>query len=84
MIENAIRYSNEKTTIHILTKGIEGNAVIEIIDKGIGIPKEDLPHITEPFYRVNKARSRADGGSGLGLSIVKDLVKQHDGKLTIQ
>lgn len=84
VIENAIRYSFEKTTIHVLIQKIEGNAMIQVFDHGIGIPEEDLPHITEPFYRVNKARSRADGGSGLGLSIVKDLVEQHGGKLTIQ
>lgn len=83
LIENAIRYSSEKASICVLTKIIEGNALIEIKDNGIGIPEEDLPHITVPFYRVNKARSRIDGGSGLGLSIVEDIVKQHNGKLVI-
>ncbi|MFY3791758.1 sensor histidine kinase [Ureibacillus sp. MALMAid1270] len=83
VIENAIRYSLEKTTIRVLIQQIEGNAMIQVIDHGMGIPESDLPHITEPFYRVNKARTRADGGSGLGLSIVKDIVKQHDGTLTI-
>ncbi|CAM5208792.1 Adaptive-response sensory-kinase SasA [Ureibacillus acetophenoni] len=83
VIENAIRYSFEKTTIRVLIQQIEGNAMIQVIDHGMGIPESDLPHITEPFYRVNKARTRADGGSGLGLSIVKDIVKQHDGTLTI-
>ena len=84
VIENSIRYSDKNSAINILIKAIGGNAEIEISDKGIGIPKEDLPKITEPFYRVNKARSRADGGSGLGLSIVKDIIKQHNGKLSIQ
>ncbi|SOC16902.1 signal transduction histidine kinase [Ureibacillus xyleni] len=83
-IENAIRYSNNDSTISILTKIMNGNAIIEIIDRGIGIPAKDLPHITERFYRVNKARSRADGGSGLGLSIVDQLVKQHQGNVTIK
>lgn len=84
IIENAIRYSNNDSNISILTKMMKGNAVIEITDQGIGIPDKDLPHITERFYRVNKARSRADGGSGLGLSIVEQLVKQHNGSLSIQ
>ncbi|BDH62940.1 two-component sensor histidine kinase [Lysinibacillus sp. PLM2] len=84
VIENAICYSNEESTINVLTKSIKGNAIVEIADKGIGIPREDLPHVTQKFYRVNKARSRADGGSGLGLSIVDQLVKLHHGKLSIQ
>jgi signal transduction histidine kinase len=84
IIENAIRYSNNDSNISILTKMMKDNAVIEITDRGIGIPAKDLPYITERFYRVNKGRSRADGGSGLGLSIVEQLVKQHNGSLTIQ
>ena len=70
VIENAIRYSNEGSTVHIRTAPLEDTALIEVQDHGIGIPTEDLPHITERFYRVNKARSRADGGSGLGLYVV--------------
>jgi len=50
----------------------------------MGIPQEDLSHVTERFYRVNKARSRADGGSGLGLSIVEQLLKQLHGKIEIE
>lgn len=84
IIENAIRYSDDGTIISITTTMNDKNAVIQFIDNGIGIPSKDLPHITERFYRVNKARSRADGGSGLGLSIVEQLVKQHNGNLTIK
>lgn len=84
IIENAIRYSNANTEIQITTIAKHKDAVITIQDNGIGIPKEDLPRITDRFYRVNKARSRADGGSGLGLSIVDQLVKQHNGQLSIQ
>ncbi|MFJ8263444.1 ATP-binding protein [Rummeliibacillus sp. NPDC094406] len=79
LIENALRYSEEKTEI-IMSAKREGNlAIITIQDHGIGIPEEDMPHIAERFYRVNKARSRSDGGSGLGLSIVDQLVKYHKG-----
>lgn len=84
IIENAIRYSNEQTCITIETSKVGKFANIQVIDKGIGIPIEDVPKITERFYRVNKARSRADGGSGLGLSIVDKLVRQHFGQLTIE
>lgn len=83
LIENAIRYSDEKSIVQITTNVEKHNAMIEILDYGIGIPLEDLPHITERFYRVNKARSRMDGGSGLGLSIVETLVKQLNGSIQI-
>ena len=84
VIENAIRYSPENAVIFIDSKEIDNEAVIKVTDSGIGIPAEDLPHITERFYRVNKARSRSDGGSGLGLSIVEQIIKQHQGKLKIE
>lgn len=84
LLENAIRYSDEETCVDIRCYEVEKQACIEIQDHGIGIPKEDLPHITERFYRVNKARSRVDGGSGLGLSIVQQLVTAHDGVFEIE
>ncbi|MEK4627256.1 ATP-binding protein [Solibacillus sp. FSL R7-0682] len=83
-IENAIRYSNDGGSIYIESNEISKSASITIRDEGIGIPNEDLPYVTERFYRVNKARSRSDGGSGLGLSIVDQIIKQHNGSLTIQ
>ncbi|KOY82231.1 HAMP domain-containing histidine kinase [Lysinibacillus macroides] len=83
IIENAINYSYEGSKVEIIAAEHSGYAVITIKDYGIGIPQEDLSHVTERFYRVNKARSRADGGSGLGLSIVEQLVKQLQGKLEI-
>lgn len=78
LIENAINYSPQGGLVKVVSTLQGKYAKIEIIDQGIGIPQEDLPHITERFYRVNKARSRADGGSGLGLSIVEQLAKQQD------
>lgn len=84
VIENAIRYSHEHAQIIITTSKLDNQAVITIQDFGIGIPEDDLPYVTERFYRVNKARSRADGGSGLGLSIVEQIVKQHKGTLKVE
>lgn len=84
LLENAIRYSDRGTSIYLNAMIEDEWAVIQVEDKGIGIPQEDLPRILERFYRVNKARSRADGGSGLGLSIVDKLVQQHRGTLHIE
>ncbi|MEQ6357552.1 ATP-binding protein [Lysinibacillus sp. M3] len=84
IIENAINYSYEQSKVEITAFEDNGSAQITIKDYGIGIPKEDLSHVTERFYRVNKARSRADGGSGLGLSIVEQLLKQLQGKIEIE
>lgn len=84
LLENAIRYSDRGTSIYLHAVIEDDSAVIQVEDKGIGIPQEDLPRILERFYRVNKARSRADGGSGLGLSIVDKLVQQHRGTLHIE
>lgn len=83
LLENAIRYSHEASKIILTTKQHNDQAVITIQDFGQGIPAADLPHVTERFYRVNKARSRMDGGSGLGLSIVEQITKQHKGTLKI-
>ncbi len=84
IIENAINYSHEQSKVEITA--VENNefAHITIKDYGIGIPQADLSHVTERFYRVNKARSRVDGGSGLGLSIVEQLLKQLHGTIKIK
>lgn len=81
LLENAIRYSKEKSEIRISAISGESEGTLTIQDEGIGIATEDLIHITERFYRVNKARSSSDGGTGLGLTIVKQIVNQHQGQL---
>lgn len=84
LLENALRYSEKNTEITVTSFKDNAAAIIKIEDQGIGIPEKDLPFITERFYRVNKARSRADGGSGLGLSIVEQLVVAHQGTMKIE
>ena len=84
VLENAITYSNKNDCIKLTISQHEQYAHVQIQDFGIGISQEDLPHITDRFYRVNKARSHSDGGSGLGLSIVSQIIEQHQGKLMIE
>ena len=84
VLENAITYSKQNEHIKLTISKDNPYAHVQIQDFGIGISQEDLPHITDRFYRVNKARSRVDGGSGLGLSIVSQIIEQHQGKLMIE
>lgn len=83
LIENSLRYSERGTAIHVEVCAEKTYAKIIVRDEGIGIEQQHVPHLAERFYRVNKARTRADGGSGLGLSIVDQLVTLHEGKWTI-
>jgi len=84
ILENAVRYTpaDGKISVSLLEK--ESNAVVSISDTGIGIPPEHLPHIFERFYRVDKARARADGGIGLGLAIAKIIAESHKGKIDVE
>lgn len=82
LIENAIKYSNDKVKIEIKTYGNQNYFYLEVKDDGVGIPKEDLPRIFERFYRVDK--SRAKGGTGLGLAIVKHIVKMFNGEIYVK
>ena len=67
-----------------LTGAEKENFKIVISDKGEGIPEQDLPYIFERFYRVDKSRTRTTGGVGLGLAIVQDIVKKHNGKIIVE
>ncbi|MFH0356950.1 cell wall metabolism sensor histidine kinase VicK [Streptococcus sp. A27] len=79
ILNNAIKYSPDGGTITFSMKTTDSQLIVSISDEGLGIPKADLPKIFDRFYRVDKARSRAQGGTGLGLAIAKEIVKQHKG-----
>ena len=81
IIDNSIKYSKEACEIVINSKSLKEKFEIRISDNGIGIPPEELPHIFDRFYRVDKARTRDLGGSGLGLSIVKWIAEKHGGSV---
>ncbi len=84
IIENAIRYNVPGGRITISLKKEGGFIVAKIADTGVGIPKEDLGKVFDRFYRVDKSRSRESGGIGLGLSIVREIVTLHGGRIEIK
>jgi heavy metal sensor kinase len=84
LLDNAMRYTPSGGTISISMVRSGDNAVIAIKDSGIGIPEEHIPHIFERFYRVDRARSRAEGGAGLGLSISQHIAGMHGGKIEVE
>ena len=83
LIENAAKYSTPPAHIEVTLENQTDWIVLTVADNGIGIPPEDLEHIFERFYTVDKAHSRKMGGSGLGLSIVENVVKKHHGKISV-
>ena len=83
LIDNAIKYNNEGGKIFIRAYEQNNKVYIEIEDTGIGIPQGDQDRIFERFYRVDKARSKEVGGTGIGLSIVKHIVKGHDSEIEV-
>ncbi|WP_064093282.1 sensor histidine kinase [Rossellomorea aquimaris] len=83
VLDNAIKYSSTNSRIHIQTYESNRQAVVEIQDKGIGIPAKSLSQIGERFYRSDLSRTRDTGGYGLGLSIAKEIMNKHNGTLKL-
>lgn len=83
ILDNAVRYTPTGGTVSGSLAMKDGRAVACVEDTGIGIPAEHLPFIFDRFYRVDKARSRADGGTGLGLSIAMSIVRMHGGEIEV-
>jgi signal transduction histidine kinase len=84
LLENAVAYTRKGGTINVAVAKQGDWVEISVSDTGEGIPAEDLPNIFERFYRVDRSRARATGGSGLGLTIAKRLVEAHGGTITVQ
>ena len=83
LLDNAIKYNVPEGTIHIHCETREGRVWLTIRDSGIGIPEEARDKIFEPFYTVNRDRSRQSGGTGLGLSLVRNLVEKQNGSIAL-
>ncbi len=81
ILGNAIKYTPDGGRVNISMYRLRGQVVVRIEDSGIGIPEDEIPHIFDRFHRVDKARARATGGSGLGLSIAQQIVHLHQGQI---
>lgn len=79
LLDNALKYTPANGTVIVRVQHVDNHAVLSVSDTGIGIPAEALPHVFDRFFRVDKARSRDEGGAGLGLSIVKAICAGHGG-----
>ena len=84
LLTNALRYTDAGGHVSLSVRQVGDNAVLEVADSGIGIPSDDLPHVFTRFWRGEKSRSRVTGGTGIGLSIVKELVCAHGGQVAVE
>jgi two-component system, OmpR family, sensor histidine kinase BaeS len=83
LLDNAIKYTAEMGNIELIVRAESGRALLGVADNGIGIAGRELPYVFDRFYRTDKARTRATGGAGLGLSIVKAIAAAHEGRVWI-
>ena len=83
LLDNAIRFTPARGSVILRTTEDAGYALLEVMDTGMGIPKASLPHVFERFYRADEARSRDDGGAGLGLSIVRSICSMHGADIEV-
>jgi heavy metal sensor kinase len=84
LVENAVRHTPKEGSVTVRISREGDSALLEVSDTGVGIPSEDLPHIFQRFYRVDRARTRDRGGSGLGLALVDEVVRLHGGRIEVE
>lgn len=83
LVENAIKYNRPGGEVLVEIQQSAGFAQVYVTDSGCGVENTDYERIFEPFFRVNKSRSRAMGGAGLGLALVKQIAQQHRGNVRV-
>lgn len=84
LLDNALTHTKKGGRVTVNVRSKEDQAVIHVVDTGVGIPKSDQPHIFDRFYRVDKSRSRHTGGTGLGLTIAKEIIEAHGGEISMK
>jgi two-component system, OmpR family, sensor histidine kinase BaeS len=84
LLSNALRYTEPGGRVCVQVAQRNGEAILEVSDSGIGIAGEELPHIFERFWRGERSRARKTGGAGIGLAIVRELVRAHDGRIDVE
>ncbi|HEY4215450.1 MAG TPA: ATP-binding protein [Steroidobacteraceae bacterium] len=83
LLDNAIKYTGRGGSVKLQISRQNGDAVLDVVDNGVGIPAESLPHVFKRFFRVDDSRSREQGGAGLGLSIVKSICTAHGAQVEV-
>lgn len=83
LIDNALKYTSSNTNVWISARRVGKQVMVEVIDEGDGIPLDEIPLLWDRLYRVDKSRSRLTGGSGLGLTIAKEIIERHGGKIEV-
>ena len=84
LLSNALRYTDPGGRVDLSVRSERGTCVVEVHDTGIGIAADDLPHVFDRFWRSDRSRSRATGGSGIGLAVVRELVRAHNGLVELR
>ena len=84
LLDNARKYTPPRASIHVALEERRGEAVLRVMDEGMGIPQDELPHLFERFYRGSRARAGEPEGAGLGLAIAKAIVEQHEGHIEVE
>lgn len=84
LVENAVKYSPDGSKVQLIARREEDFVILEVTDQGPGIPRELLERVFEPFFRVDDARSRQQGGAGLGLALVRAIVEAHGGTVCVE